>query len=184
MKTLLVTLKAPALPPHPLSLFTGTMIPGLARTTRMLLAVATLALLVAPVQAQITKPEDGFGIGFVLGAPTGLSASLPIGSHNALNATLGYKLGDSPNLYTQASYVWIAKDIIPVDVGSVSVYYGPGAFVLASRDAALGIQAIGGIDYRFATAPVQVFLEIGPGITLLPDTSPHLGAGLGVRYYF
>ncbi|HLU70444.1 MAG TPA: hypothetical protein VKZ88_06705 [Fibrobacteria bacterium] len=155
--------------------------------TRTLLACAALVvapLLTSPVRAQIAAPENGFGIGFMLGTPTGLSASLPIGDANAFNATLGYDLGGSPNLYAQVSYVWIAKDIIPVDVGSISAYYGPGAFVLASRDAALGIQAIGGIDYRFATAPVQVFLEIGPGITLLPDTSPHASAGLGVRYYF
>ncbi len=171
MKT---SLKAHALTHHPLS-FLRTLLFG---------ATLVAAPLAMPARAQITTPENGFGIGFMLGTPTGLSASLPIGGTNAFNATLGYDLGGGPNLYMQAAYVWIAKDIIPVDVGSVSAYYGPGAFVFASRDAALGIQVIGGIDYRFATAPVQVFLEIGPGINLLPDTRPHASGGLGIRYYF
>lgn len=180
MKT---TLKAHALTPPLLHAFTRKVSRNIARVA---MTVATIALcgLFATPHAQITRPEDGFGIGFVLGAPTGLSASLPIGTNNALNGALGYKLGDSPNLYAQASYVWIVRDIIPVDVGSVSAYYGPGAFLFASRHGALGIQVIGGVDYRFATAPVQAFLEIGPGISLVPDTSPHFGAGLGVRYYF
>lgn len=146
-----------------------------------LLAVCALA---APARAQIVIPEEGFGIGFVIGAPTGLSASLPVGDRNAFNAALGYDLSGHPNLFLQADYVWIHKNIIPVDVGSISAYYGPGAFVAASRHAAAGIRVVGGVDYRFATAPVQIFLEVAPGISLLPDTDAHGGGGLGVRYYF
>lgn len=149
------------------------------------LALSALVLSLAlPARAQITIPEEGFGVGFVLGAPTGLSASLPVGDRNAFNAALGYDLAGHPNLFLQADYVWIHKNLIPVDVGSISAYYGPGAFVATSRDAAVGIRLVGGMDYRFDSAPVQVFLEVSPGISVLPETNPHVGAGLGVRYYF
>jgi hypothetical protein len=149
------------------------------------LAVLALALTLAtPARAQITIPEEGFGIGFVLGTPTGLSASLPVGERNAFNAALGYDFTGDANLFVQADYVWIHKNIIPVDVGSVSLYYGPGAFAIAARDAAIGIRGVVGIDYRFAGAPVQIFLEVAPGISVLPDTDAHVGAGLGARYYF
>ena len=31
---------------------------------------------------------------------------------------------------------------------------------------------------------LEIFLEIAPGILLLPATEPDMGAGLGIRYHF
>jgi hypothetical protein len=128
--------------------------------------------------------QDGFGIGFILGSPSGLSGSLPIGPSNAFNAVIGYDVTRDINLHLQADYVWIRSDLIPVEIGKVSLYYGPGAFARISGEAALGIRVVGGIDYRFQDAPLQFFLEIGPGINVVPNTAANVGAGLGLRYYF
>lgn len=149
------------------------------------LLTALVLVLAAAHQSSAFKPEDGFGVGFVLGTPSGLSLSLPLGSANAVNAVLGYNLGDAANLQVQGDYVWIRENVLPVESGRISVYYGPGAFAIVGRDAsAAGIRAVVGIDYRFADVPVQTFLEVGPGINVIPDTEAELGAGLGVRYYF
>ncbi len=131
------------------------------------------------------NPEDGFGIGFVLGSPSGLSLSLPLGPTNAFNAALGYELGKRANLHVQGDYVWIRGNVLPVESGKISVYYGPGAFAVLAKDGtAAGIRAVAGIDYRFQDVPIQTFLEVGPGINILPNTEGFLGAGLGLRYYF
>lgn len=130
------------------------------------------------------KPEDGFGIGFVLGTPTGISGSLPLGNLNAINATVGWNLGKPANVFAQADYVWFTRDIAPVESGSFSAYYGPGVFTEVSRNPTMGIHAVAGVEYRFAAAPVQTFLELSPGITVLPSTEATVGAGLGVRYFF
>jgi hypothetical protein len=129
-------------------------------------------------------PENGFGVGIVLGSPSGLSGSLPMGETNAINAVIGYDAVGHANLHLQADYVWIRNEILPVESGRVSLYYGPGAFAVISGHAALGVRAVVGVDYWFQEAPVQLFLELGPGINVLPNTAPAASAGLGARYYF
>jgi hypothetical protein len=140
--------------------------------------------LVAACQSSAFKPEDGFGIGFVLGTPSGISVSLPIGNTNAINGVLGYDIGNEANLHLQGDYVWILEGLIPVESGKISIYYGPGAFAVLAKTPAAGIRAVAGIDYRFQEIPLQAFLEIGPGINIVPNTVGVLGAGLGLRYYF
>jgi hypothetical protein len=146
--------------------------------------VLAIASAIPAQAAPAFNAESGFGIGFILGTPTGFSGSLPIGPSNAINAALGYKVTGSANLHVQGDYVWIHKNILPVESGTISAYYGPGAFAVAAKDAFLGIRVVGGVDYRFAGPPIQVFLEIGPGINIIPDTEANVGGGLGLRYYF
>lgn len=130
------------------------------------------------------KPENGFGIGFVLGVPTGITASLPLGPTNAVNATIGYDLNGPTNLYAHADYVWFLRDFAPLEGGRLAFYYGPGAFSEISRDAALGVRAVAGLEYRLDAHPLQFFLEIAPGMTVLPETRAESGAGLGLRFFF
>jgi len=150
---------------------------------RALLVAAALSLSVIPARAEVTLPQ-GFGLGFVLGAPTGISLSLPVGANNSFNGTLGYQLSHGPNIVAFADYVWHRRDLIPVETGKVSVYFGPGASVLLSKDPEASIHAVVGIDYLFEGVPLQTFFEIGPGITILPDTRATAVAGLGLRYFF
>lgn len=146
------------------------------------LATATAADTTA-VASSFTA-ENGFGIGFVLGTPSGLSGSLPLGETNAVNAVIGYDLNSGANLFLQADYVWIQPGLIPVESGIASLYYGPGAFARLAKNTAFGIRGVIGVDYRFENEPLQLFLEFGPGINLIPDTKANVGAGLGLRYYF
>jgi hypothetical protein len=165
-------------------------LPAMKKMRRLSLSAAALsvgllaALAPGAARAQGFAPENGFGIGFVLGKPSGLTASLPIGDARAINAVLGYDLAGDANLFLQGDYVWIRPGIVPVESGRVSLYYGPGAYARLARNPAIGVRAAVGVDYRFAEAPLQIFLEVGPGVNVLPDTEVGVGAGLGLRYYF
>jgi hypothetical protein len=148
-------------------------------------AALTLAAPRATAAESAFKPEDGFGVGFVLGSPSGLSGSLPMnGGTRAINGVLGWDIGHSSALFAQADYVFVRGDLFDVEHGKVSLYYGPGAFAVLSSSSAVGIRFVGGVDYRFEGVPLQAFLEIGPGINVLPNTSATAGGGLGLRYYF
>jgi hypothetical protein len=152
-------------------------------------SLAVAALFLVPVgaanAASQLSPEEGFGLGLAVGTPSGISASLPVGPDNAFNAVLGYDLGhDASNLAILGDYVWHLRDLVAVDAGKVSFYYGPGVRVLAARHAEAGIRVVLGVDYFFEGAPVQAFLEIGPGVNIVPNTRP-FGTGIvGVRYFF
>jgi hypothetical protein len=170
---------APNLPAKPASFRT------ILRAAILRLAAATALVLPVLAPASALKPEEGFGVGFVLGSPTGLSASLPLGGGTrAINAVLGYDLGHGSALYAQADHVWIRGDLFEIQHGKLALYYGPGAFAVISGHSAIGIRFVGGIDYRFEDVPLQVFLEVGPGINVLPNTAATVGGGLGLRYYF
>jgi hypothetical protein len=41
-----------------------------------------------------------------------------------------------------------------------------------------------GLEYQFATAPFDIFLEIAPGIRVIPNTSGYVSSGLGARFFF
>ena len=148
------------------------------------LALPFLAVLLTFSIPRAATSFDGFGLGFMIGSPSGVSGSLPLGGNQAVHAAVGYDLNGPLALRVVADYVWFKPEIIPVESGRISAYFGPGGVAELSGDASIGIRAVGGLDYRFAQAPVQIFLEFGPGIRILPDTEADATAGLGARYFF
>lgn len=149
-----------------------------------LAALSTIPAFSANPASQLT-PEEGFGVGLVVGSSSGISLSLPVGRTNAFNGVLGYDLAHhAPNLTLLGDYVWHLRDLVAVDVGKLSFYYGPGVRVRAARQVEAGIRIVVGVDYFFEGTPIQAFLEIGPGINLVPDTRAVGTAGLGARYFF
>ena len=169
------------------------------RSWKPSIVFALLTLVVTPTLATAQTPApptsssspspspipEGFGLGIVVGDPSGITASLPMGANNALNLTVGYGLShQEANLTVLGSYVWHARDLVTVDAGRVSLYFGPGArFRLAeASEVSLGVTL--GMDYLFENAPLQVYLEVCPGINIVPNTNTNATAGLGLRYFF
>ena len=151
--------------------------------------LALLALAVSPTlataQTSATSAPEGFGIGIVVGDPSGITASLPIGATNSLNFTAGYGISHhEANLTLLGNYVWHERELVTVDAGKVSLYYGPGARVRLAKVTEVGLGVTLGIDYLLETAPLQIYLEICPGINIVPNTNMDATAGLGARYFF
>jgi hypothetical protein len=132
------------------------------------------------VQAQ----EKGFGIGIVVGEPTGVSGKLWLGGQNALDMAAAWSFKGDGNLLLQADYVWHTFNLISVSSGKLPLYYGIGGRVILSDDPLLGVRVPVGLDYMFSGAPVDIFLEIVPILDLIPSTDFDIGGGLGVRYRF
>lgn len=163
-------------------------------------AVAALALLATATPSRAANAATGTGIGFVLGSPSGFSLKLPQGRANAWQFTLGYDLDggnhwgnnhdhDGASFHFGADYLWYNYNIFRVSKGRLPLYYGPGAWVgFHDHDdhnhGRVGIRGVIGIAYQFANAPFDIFLEVGPGISILPDTDGHGFGGLGARFFF
>jgi hypothetical protein len=150
-----------------------------------------------------TAAGNNFGLGFVLGNPSGLSAKLPSGPINAFHFILAYDQGRgwgnrgwandycnnndndcNGRLYLGGDYVWYNYNAIPVSQGRLPFYYGPGIWTSVADNSAVGIRFALGLEYQFATAPFDIFLEIAPGIRVIPNTSGYVSSGLGARFYF
>jgi len=65
-------------------------------------------------------------------------------------------------------------------------FVGGGVFVRISEGDSplMGVRVPAGIAYRFRTIPLELFLEAGLDISLLPGFDLAGSGGLGVRYRF
>jgi hypothetical protein len=154
----------------------------------LILSIAFLT----PAPAPAADAATGTGIGIILGDPGGFSLKLPRGPGNSLNFAIGYDLtggrgpgpGNDAHLYVGGDYVWYNYSLIHVEKGRLPLYYGPGAYVSVGGESALGIRGVVGLEYQFSGAPFDLFIEIGPGINVIPDTRGGVFAGFGGRFFF
>jgi len=127
--------------------------------------------------------QKDFGIGIILGDPTGLSAKLYTGNNNAFDFAAAWSFKGSGHLLLQADYVWHSS-LSRTSSGMFALYYGIGGRIIFSNDPNVGVRIPIGIDYVFSTAPVDIFLEVVPVLDLIPSTDFDLNGGIGVRFWF
>jgi len=154
------------------------------------MVIGLMIIIAKPITAQ----DHGFGMGIILGEPTGLSAKAWTSSDNAFDFALAwsfhnYHHNDNHNhndgdVLLQADYVWHFFNAISVSSGKLPIYVGIGARVVLADDPSFGVRIPVGIDYLFADAPIDIFLELVPILDLSPETDFGIGGGIGIRYWF
>lgn len=145
-----------------------------------------------PVKAQ----DRGFGLGFVLGEPTGVSAKLWTSKINALDFGLGVAVGGDRISYNghyngegrihfHMDYLWHSFNAIRA-TAKFPLYYGIGGRYNSGGgyDGSLGLRGVFGIAWFPNATPIDVFLEVVPVFQLTPSTGFGVDAGFGVRYFF
>lgn len=134
-----------------------------------------------------TKAQDqGFGIGIILGEPTGFSAKLWIDDDKAFDFGLAYSFVRSHSTISlHADYIQHLFNVIHANI-ELPVYYGFGARIRASSDTKgmLGARGVAGILFLERNIPLDVFLEIAPVFNLFPETALYFDIAIGARYYF
>lgn len=144
---------------------------------RIVLAVAVVLLLAVPVSLQ-AQQRSGFGIGVMLGEPTGLAAITWLGGGNAVDLVAAWSFRGAGSIYLHADYQFHSFISDPM-----TFYAGLGGFVILRDDPDLGIRVPLGITYLFREAPIDVFLEVAPGLSIVPATSFNVHGGIGFRFY-
>jgi len=146
--------------------------------------IGLLILLFTLLQISTIAQERGFGLGIILGEPTGVSGKLWTSNENAFDFGAAWSFQGDGNLLLQADYVWHMFRLIHVQEGKLPFYVGVGGEVILSDDPVIGVRVPVGLDYMFAKAPVDIFVEIVPILRLAPSTDFDLAGGLGARYWF
>lgn len=156
-------------------------------------ALAAGALVLGVPGGDANAEGGPFGAGIILGEPTGLSLKYFLDRRHAFDVAVDYSLYDSA-LYVHADYLlhfsgWSVRgdsshQFIPyVGIGGKIGVNGHGRGH-DDRSGALGARVPLGISWIPGALPIDVFLEIAPGLFLLPETNPDLDASLGLRYFF
>ena len=128
--------------------------------------------------------DSGFGLGAIFGEPTGLSAKMWTSEKTAIDGAVAWSFAGSGWLHLHTDILIHNYDLISVSEGKLPLYFGLGAFVTLASDLGLGIRVPLGFAYQFEGAPLEIFAEIVPGLSLLPGTDFYLGGGIGIRYFF
>jgi hypothetical protein len=148
-------------------------------------AAAAIALIAATcLPAQARKGGD-VGLGFIVGDPTGISGKIWLSDINALDFIAGFGTFHNDYIELRADYVWHEFSLFPVKSGQLPLYYGMGlGTAIGNRASLLSVRGVVGIEYLFAAAPLDVFLELGPGAAIIPNSRVDFTAGLGMRFFF
>jgi hypothetical protein len=143
-----------------------------------------LFVLAILLQMNGNAQERGFGLGIILGEPTGVSGKLWTSGQNAFDFAAAWSFQGDGNLLLQADYVWHIFRLIPVPDGKLPFYVGVGGEVILANDPVIGVRVPLGLDYMFNNAPVDIFVELVPILRLAPSTDFDFAGGIGARYWF
>lgn len=165
------------------------------KTCFLTILVASFLIMNRTAYAQ----DTGFGLGFIVGEPTGISFKGWVGNTQAIDGAVAWSLGHGNVLNVHMDYLFHNYDLIRVGKGKLPLYYGPGARIRAWQHgeywhhgewhptdghADIAFRFPVGLDYQFDGTPLDVFLEAVPTLGVLPATYFGVGAGLGIRYWF
>ncbi len=128
--------------------------------------------------------ERGFGVGIILGEPTGISAKGWVSSRNAIDAGLAWSFREKAHFHLHADYLWHFPDVIRAPQ-QFTLFTGIGGRLAAGKgDGIFGVRIVGGVAWLPRNAPFDLFLEVAPIFDLIPATELRANAGIGVRYFF
>lgn len=132
----------------------------------------------------VFSQDRGFGIGIIVGEPTGLSLKSWTGSKTAIDAAAAWSFAGEGALHLHADVLVHNFKIFNPNKGRLPVYIGLGGKVVLESDLLLGARIPIGINYLFSGAPFDFFAEIVPTMNLLPSTDFDIGGGIGLRVWF
>lgn len=163
--------------------------------------LSTLLLLLGTLTAATAAETRGFGLGILLGEPTALTAKLWLKRENALDFGLAFSFNDYVLLYSDYLFHFPGtfKSTSPF-VNELVPYVGVGGILAFAKDRysdrdrrffgrkrdslGLGLRVPVGIEWSPTRVPLGVFVELVPGISLIPETSGLFEGGIGARYFF
>ena len=131
----------------------------------------------------LSAQNSGLGVGVIVGEPTGFSAKSWLSSYDAVDAGLAWSISHSW-LRVHADYLRHVFDLIEVEKGQLPLYFGIGAKIGFGNDILIGARVPLGLNYLFDGTPLDVFIEVVPGLEIIPDTKFNMEGGIGVRYWF
>jgi hypothetical protein len=178
------------------------------------LSIATLGLTLSLVfmgtasqalarTARSASPETSrpFGLGVIIGEPVGITGKYWMDRRAAIDGTISYSFNDYfllysdylyhfPGAFGRSSefvsqlnpYVGVGGELMvqTQDTGSKSRTY----FRSDQGSVGFALRIPLGIEWRPVDVPLGVFVELTPGVGIVPATYGFVQGGVGIRFYF
>ena len=154
--------------------------------TKIQILIAFILITAVSLTSAAENGHGNFGLGVILGEPTGLSGKLWTGGKTAFDGAIAWSTDQNANLHLHLDYL-IHNYRFNVDEVNLPFYYGIGGrmkFSENDNDDFIGVRVPLGVAYMFDKAPIDLFFEIVPILDLAPDTDFDLNGAIGARYFF
>ena len=127
-----------------------------------------------------------FGVGLIVGEPTGVSLKYFMNDTLALDGAVGWSFRDETDLYLQSDVLWHKFELISLPRGQLPFYVGVGGWAKfrSPEDSRAGVRVPLGVSYIFDDLPLDLFAEIAPTLEFTPSTRGGFTAGVGARWWF
>ena len=132
----------------------------------------------------VLAQDQDFGLGIMLGEPTGISFKKWTGSKTAIDGAVAWSFSGEDSLHLHADYLVHSFNLIKVERGRLPLYFGLGARLKLGDPSIFGVRIPVGVSYIFEKASLDIFFELVPIFDLAPDTDFKIAGGIGIRYYF
>jgi hypothetical protein len=171
----------------------------------MTACLVAITLQISPEAKAVTggAPGGPFGLGIILGEPTGITGKYFMNQDYAIDGGLSFDFARWFLVYGDWLYHMRGGFGSRTEVAAATTpYFGLGGLVVVSTKSdfdihreryftdssankiAMGLRIPIGIEWRAPTIPLGIFAEIVPGITIIPGTYGFIQGGIGARFYF
>jgi len=157
------------------------------------------------------KANKTFGLGFMLGAPTGLSGKYFLSADTALDFGLGtiYRYRDREGVHAHLDFLWHPFSLASAQAFELPLYFGVGGRILYGdrcynynnrgvcdyyfhNYTAMGPRGSLGLAFDFNKVPLDIFFEIALVLDFVIDRDNRyddslyldFNGAVGLRYYF
>ncbi|MFO8042154.1 MAG: hypothetical protein R6U25_03030 [Alkalispirochaeta sp.] len=138
-----------------------------------------LILLILVLVVSVGTVAADTGVGVILGDPTGISALFG----NRVAVAAAWSLDSYLHLHAD---VWLLNRRL---VDPLNWYFGVGGKMQVlgnendSDDLRVGMRAPFGLQW-YVLPQLELFAELAPGVSVIPETDFDLDGGIGLRYHF
>jgi hypothetical protein len=152
----------------------------------MKLAIRISFLLLAVFAGTANAQNGNFGLGVIVGEPTGLSLKAWQTNRTALDFAAAWSFVEDGSVHLHGDILRHRYSAIEVEDRNLPFYYGIGARVKMAEDGGdprFGIRFPLGLDFLFNNDPLDLFVEAVPILDVSPESDVSLNASVGMRYW-
>ncbi len=142
-------------------------------------------LLTAPGSVQA---QNDIALGGELISPVGVSYKFGISDNSAITGAFGFFITDGANSAAfEVNYISFRNpDNVNIGSGDLSPYLGLG-LALGSRsnsNETISVRIPAGLEYKIDNSPFELYMDIGPFVTVTDPLAITFDSSLGFRYRF